>query len=71
MSRADYPCRHDLAKSKAALDLKKAEAIAKAVQSAQQQLKPIVEQIKQEAEVRKEEEKKQQVTSGVCLCVVP
>ena len=70
MHMADYPCRQDLAKSKAALDLRKAEAVAKAVQSAQNQLQPILERLKQEAAVRKEQDKKQEVSAGSCavLC---
>ena len=70
MHMADCPCRQDLAKSKAALDLRKAEALAKAVRSAQHQLQPIVERLKQEAAVRKEQDKKQEVNAGSCavLC---
>ena len=61
---ADYLCRQDLAKSKGSLDLRKAEAVASAVQSARHQLQPIVEQLKQEAAVRKEQDKKQEVVAG-------
>ena len=44
--------------------------MAKAVQSAQQQLKPVVQRLKQEAALLKEQDKKQEVTAGICLCAV-
>ncbi|KAL3134938.1 hypothetical protein ABBQ32_007900 [Trebouxia sp. C0010 RCD-2024] len=55
--------RQELAKNKAALELRKAEAIAKAVQSARQQLRPTLEKLKQEAAVRKEQEQKQEAAN--------
>ena len=63
---ADYDCRQDLAKSKGALNLRKAEAVAKAVESARHQLQVVVERLKQEAVVRKEQDKKQEVAAGRC-----
>ena len=72
MHMADCSCRQDLAKSKAALELRTAEAVAKAVQSAQHQLQPVVERLKQEAAARKEQDKKEEVTGGSCavLCTL-
>ena len=69
MHMADCCCRQHLAKSKAALELRKAEAVAKVVQSAQHQLQPVGERLEQEAAVRKEQDKKEEVTGGSCAVI--
>ncbi len=66
-------CRHDIAQSQASLQLRKAEAITKAVQATRQQLIPIIQQQEKEASVRKQEAQKAQVccammwSTGECI----
>lgn len=54
-------CRHDVAQSQASLQLRKTEAITKAVQATRQQLIPIIAQQEKEASARKQEAQKAQV----------
>jgi len=54
-------CRQEVAQSQASLQLRKSEAITKAVQATRQQLIPIIEQQEKEASARKQEAQKAQV----------
>ncbi len=63
-------CRQAVAQSEAALQLKKAEAVMRAVQTTRQQLAPIIEQQQKEAAVRKGEAARQQARRNVLDCDV-
>ena len=62
-------CRQDVAQSQASLQLRKAEAITKAVQATRQQLIPIIEQQEKEAAARKQEAQKAQVCCAIMCCI--
>ena len=62
-------CRQDVAQSQASLQLRKAEAITKAVLATRQQLIPIIEQQEKEAAARKQEAQKAQVCCAIMCCI--
>lgn len=68
-----FCCRREVAQNEASLQLRKAEAVTKAVQATRQRLVPIFEQQQKDAAARQEEEEKAKASYMLCyveLCHV-